>query len=149
MRRISINYLYLKKYKSIYSKYGLYYCQNGYLNFNRNDCKKENIYINGYFQSEHFFENQTNDIKSIFKTNEIKNDFLRIIQSTRNSVCLAMRFGDYINNLLHGVCNVQYYKNAIEIIKTKVENPFFFVFSNDLQMAYEILSNIRNILENQ
>ena len=38
---------------------------------------------------------------------------------------------------MHNVCTIDYYKRAIEIIKEKVENPTFYVFSDDKDWVIE------------
>ena len=47
-----------------------------------------------------------------------------------------MRRGDYVSNKktnsMHGVCSLDYYRNAIKTILKRVENPVFFVFSDDI-----------------
>jgi Glycosyl transferase family 11 len=100
----------------------------------------QNVYLSGYWQSEKYF-------KSIEKL--IRNDFsfkipmdaenLRIsseILST-NSVALHFRRGDYVSNpqtaTVHGVCEPEYYRAAIRYIEERVVNPYFFIFSDDIE----------------
>jgi len=60
-----------------------------------------------------------------------------------NSVSLHVRRGDYINSsnidLFGGVCTIDYYKNAINLILEKVDDCHFFVFSNDMKWVQENL----------
>jgi hypothetical protein len=58
-----------------------------------------------------------------------------------NSVSIHIRLGDYLNlsELYGNICTPEYYKNSIEVIKNRVENPVFFVFSNDVHAAIEML----------
>lgn len=58
-----------------------------------------------------------------------------------NSVSIHMRLGDYLNNdsLYGGICTPDYYKRAVDMIKETVENPVFFLFSNDVEEAARIL----------
>jgi len=52
-----------------------------------------------------------------------------------NSVSIHVRRGDYLNkdNIKNygNICTSVYYMEAIDIIKSKVENPTFFIFSDD------------------
>lgn len=51
-----------------------------------------------------------------------------------NSVSVHVRRGDYLqeaNKGLGSVCDELYYCRAIDYIKSKVENPHFFIFSDD------------------
>lgn len=66
----------------------------------------------------------------------------KIINS--NSISLHVRRGDYENNSsakrLHGgICTLNYYKQAIELVASRIKNPVFFIFSNDLKWARENL----------
>ena len=47
-----------------------------------------------------------------------------------DSVCVHIRRGDYIGNKRLEVCTEEYYKRAIELIKTKIRKPVFYIFSN-------------------
>ncbi|HOV15035.1 MAG TPA: alpha-1,2-fucosyltransferase, partial [Spirochaetota bacterium] len=67
-------------------------------------------------------------IKAINISNQIKNS---------NSVSIHVRRGDYVGNIktlnFHGVCEIDYYIDAINSIKQKVQNPLFFIFSDDIE----------------
>ena len=58
-----------------------------------------------------------------------------------NSVSIHMRLGDYLNNdsLYGGICTPDYYKRAVDMIREEVDNPTFFLFSNDVDEAARIL----------
>ncbi|MFA7284753.1 MAG: alpha-1,2-fucosyltransferase, partial [Candidatus Absconditabacterales bacterium] len=56
-----------------------------------------------------------------------------------NSIGLHVRRGDYVGSALGGICDKTYYENAIEFIKSKVQNPTFFIFSNDIQRCKDNL----------
>lgn len=56
----------------------------------------------------------------------------------KNSVSIHVRRGDYVNDLqwrkvLGDVCDLNYYLTAIDKISKKIENPFFVIFSDDMQ----------------
>ncbi|MDR3326575.1 MAG: alpha-1,2-fucosyltransferase [Prevotellaceae bacterium] len=61
--------------------------------------------------------------------------------SKTNSVSIHMRRGDYLKpeNLktLGSICTLDYYVRAIEFIRTRIENPEFVVFSDDMVWAKE------------
>lgn len=52
-----------------------------------------------------------------------------------NSVCIHLRFGDYLSEngklVYGGICTSEYYQKAIEVIKSHYSNPVFFVFSDN------------------
>lgn len=59
------------------------------------------------------------------------------------SVSIHVRRGDYINNSIvnkiHGVCSIDYYKNASELISQNIRNPIFYIFSDDINWCKKIL----------
>ena len=102
---------------------------------------KYNIaYFRGYFQSCNFL-GRLKDIHTIFcfkqekLSKQSKNIYSLIRQS--NSVSIHVRRGDYISekykSIFDGICTITYYPKAIEIIYSKVTNPSFFIFSNDIE----------------
>lgn len=118
--------------------------KNGYLDdnlvylFPGSINKFENIYLDGFWQSEKFFR----DIKDIIKKEfTIKNEpsllnknmIEKIIET--NSVSVHIRRGDFITNVAanqcHGVCSLDYYFTAIDTITESINNPHFYIFSDD------------------
>lgn len=62
--------------------------------------------------------------------NTYKNEILAV-----NSVFIHIRRGDYFSSLYvdrYGVCSTKYYLNAIEYVMRRVENPYFYIFSDDI-----------------
>lgn len=93
--------------------------------------------IHGGFQSVKFFEKHQDIIKNELK---LKNDpdesNKKMIEqiSSCNSVCVHIRRGDYLNpefKDILGFCTEKYYQNAIEKMNTLVEEPVYYVFSNN------------------
>lgn len=107
---------------------------------------RHSAYLKGYWQSEKYFGHIRDDILELF---EFKNlDFIEnadIIQKIRstNSVSVNLRLGDYINNeeykKIYFLCTKEYYKNALKYICAQVENPMFFVFSDEIEKTHEYL----------
>lgn len=103
----------------------------------------ENVYIDGYFQSEKYFA----DIEDILRNEfvpafEVSNDFKtwkKKIQES-NSVSIHVRRGDYLlkkNIEIHGILGVDYYKNAVSEMEEQIENPQFYIFSDDEKWCRE------------
>jgi hypothetical protein len=106
----------------------------------------DGVYLNGYWQSEKYFA----DIKNI-----IRNDFMpknfsegnstQLIQKikSKTSVCIHIRRGDYNTDPKtfqdHGLCSLDYYQKGISHIAQKIEEPTFFVFSDDISWAKDNL----------
>jgi hypothetical protein len=103
-------------------------------------------YLDGFFQSEKFFLGNKQLIRNLFtwtdSLNSINNTTAQHIAACQ-SVSLHVRRGDYLkpaNAALFGnICTPEYYNRAVEKIKSKVSNPVFFVFSDDVQWTREHL----------
>ena len=96
-----------------------------------------NIYLNGYWHSDKYFSNIR---KILVKEFTLKDDFgveadfaLSQILKYKNSVSMHVRQLDFLSNSYKYPCNISYYKKAIDFIKSKIENPKFFVFSNNIE----------------
>ena len=100
-------------------------------------------YLDGYWQSEKYFSSITEIIRNKFtfpSLDERNKIYLADIQNTE-SVSIHVRRGDYVNHSLHGgICDLDYYQKAIEYIKQKVKDPFFVIFSNDIEWCKQNLS---------
>lgn len=101
----------------------------------------------GYWQSEKYFKNIESDIRREFTLKKILDSkFDNIIEKINNtpSISVHIRRGDYINDpktkAFHNVCNLDYYSTAIDTIKAQVNNPTFFVFSDDIDWAEKNLN---------
>ena len=134
-----------RRWSWLYQKTGLFYCQDGYVDFQRNRCRKHDIMLKGYFQCPAFFDSCDEEVKVIFRDVPLKSmsvekiAFGEAIEKEDNPVCLAMRFGDYVKNPLHGVCTADYYLRAIKSLCEQVSHPRFFVFTNDSSIARTVL----------
>jgi len=100
----------------------------------------------GNWINERYFKHIEKELKEDFKfTNELKGKNLSISNKMReeNSVSIHVRRGDYVNTPLD-ILNIDYYKKAIRLIKEKVENPVFYIFSNDenyVKEKFDFLDN--------
>lgn len=99
---------------------------------------KENIYLDGYWQSEQYFIPFADKIREDFTFKlplSNKNADIAEKISQVNAVSLHVRRGDYVSNKKNafiGICSLDYYKIAVEKIKMQVDKPVFFVFSDDV-----------------
>ena len=54
-----------------------------------------------------------------------------------NSISLHVRRGDYISNpetrRILGFCGIDYYQKCIQMLASEVTDPYFFVFSDDME----------------
>ena len=108
----------------------------------------DNFYLEGHFESEKYFNDIQKDIQNEFSFKEkdyLKNNFFyrEIMRSNSVAICLRQ------NRFLEGrgkstILNkersekftfeqINYINKTIKLIKTKIEKPKFFLWSNDLQ----------------
>lgn len=91
-------------------------------------------HFDGFWQSEKYFMHNENILKKDLQfKNSIKGKNKKIAKDieNHNSVAMHIRRGDYLNYTKFGTCSVDYYKKAVELIEKNVENPKFFIFSDD------------------
>lgn len=104
----------------------------------------DGVYLDGYWQSERYFKDIEDIVRSEFEVKSPprgKNKELTELIKACNSVSLHVRRGDYVNNPqtheFHGICGVDYYKRCIEYFRGTVEEPYFFIFSDEPSWAKE------------
>jgi Glycosyl transferase family 11 len=96
-------------------------------------------YVNtDFFQSESFFNRNQITISNLQikeKYLEEAKQFLSKIQKNYTKVFIHVRRGDYISEFFLGERGIDlpksYFENAINLIKEKIENPFFIFLSDD------------------
>ena len=102
----------------------------------KNDC-----YYEGSWQNEQYFKDINENIRKAFSFKiefDSHNSSLlnKIISS--NSVAIHVRRGDYLlEDAYKNICDLPYYRNAINYIKNNIENPVFYIFSNDAEWCRE------------
>jgi hypothetical protein len=96
--------------------------------------------IYGYFQSSKYFNDISGEIRMLFDPNPIVKNvvaqkYADLLSSTDNKVIIHVRRTDYLagaNTSYHEVTTDKYYISAITLMKQKLHNPSFIVFSDDL-----------------
>lgn len=106
--------------------------------------KNRSYYFDGYFQNEKYFSQLYIKLSKDFLPKEpLPTKTIETIDviNEKNAISLHIRRGDYISdasiNAHHGVCDMDYYQKAINLISQNVENPHFFIFSDDPQWVKE------------
>lgn len=92
----------------------------------------------GYWQDQKYFTEVENQIRKDFRfINPLKGKNKKLLESiiNSNSISIHIRRGDYNNVEKNkksiGTCSPTYYKKAILHIKKFVDNPHFYIFSDD------------------
>lgn len=117
-----------------------------------NVMKQKKSFIEGIWQVEDYFKDIGDIVKKEFEfripNDPVNLDIIKKIQ-TSESVSIHVRRGDYLDpqwqKILGVIKTTNYYNNAISYLNTRVSNPFFFVFSDDVNWARENLG-IRNCI---
>jgi hypothetical protein len=96
----------------------------------------------GYWQSEKYFKNVESMIRADFTfTPKALKSMSDLIQSitANNSISIHVRRGDYVGNTTHPVCSLKFYQDSVHFCNSQVQNPLYFIFSDDISWAKENL----------
>ncbi len=120
----------------------------------------DDIYLEGYWQTEKYFEAVANQVRAAFDVDRLLmvqqaedmakagrtklqtkvQTYLRQITQTQ-SVSLHIRRGDYLTPenqaLFGGICTEAYYKEAVRLMREQYPGCRFFLFTNDKEWAKE------------
>jgi hypothetical protein len=95
----------------------------------------------GEWHSEKYFKEYAQIIRDNFKLKTPPSkkaaDLLQHINSV-NSVSLHLRGTDYVTgnkSAFHGTASPEYYSQAVALMREKVQNPHFFIFTDDTPWA--------------
>ncbi len=112
------------------------------LNFDQDILNlSDGVYLDGYWQSEKYFSKIDEIIRREFT---IRNPPMGIdrkiieLMTSCEAVSIHIRRGSYLMppyNQVHGICDLEYYQQCINLICKEVNDPHFFVFSDDPDWA--------------
>ncbi len=115
--------------------------EQSYFVFNENlfNCPS-NSYVYGFWQTEKYFIEVEDLIRADFTFKEPaigeNKVLLNCIMNDPKAVSLHIRRGDYVSvektSKIHGVCSMDYYEKAIALVVAKIEQPVFYIFSDDM-----------------
>ena len=124
--------LHLKE-KHLYVEYQMY---------DKGIFELDNKVLEGYWACEGYWGDRIPELRKQLefpKSDNPKNE--EMLEKIRNteSVSIHIRRGDYLNPenqaIYGGISTEEYYEKAISYIEEKVENPYFFIFSDDAEYA--------------
>lgn len=129
-----------KRFNKFANKWDVFLCENGYM---ENALSfKHDILLDGFFQSEKYFYDNRELIKETLSGRQFAElDSYPGIQEirNRNSVCISVKVEHNIGSSLYDVCSINYWKSAIDAIVEQVENPLFFICSDNVSFVLENL----------
>lgn len=133
---------YEKKWVDKLNNYGVYWFRRG--GWELKKCRYKNKILSGNFENPQYFDDIRDVLIKEFTPKsplEYKNEEIYDRIQKTNSICLSVRRGDFETNEniknLHSVCGKDYFEKAIDIIKNEIDNPNFFMFSDDIEWVKE------------
>ncbi len=101
-------------------------------------------YFDGYWQDSEYFTQIRDRIIALFKFEvsdvvPYENDMKK-----PDAVSLHVRRGDYVGSVFEKEVNDHYYRNAVKYVEKHVQNPHYYIFSDDkgyVRRAFEWLPN--------
>lgn len=100
-------------------------------------------HLSGYWQSEKYFARHADVIRRDFSLKKpyshLRQDVLSKILGVEAPISVHVRRGDYVTNqranAIHGTCEPDWYRRAMEIVMDRADKPTFFIFSDDPSWA--------------
>ena len=118
--------------------------------FNQHVFDNGDKYYDGYWQNYKYFENCKEVIIEAFSFKiPLNHNSSMILSSLSNSeqesVSIHVRRGDYLKSKNYaGLCGVDYYKRAIQYVNSQLNNPVYFLFSDDMAWSKEYITPMLN-----
>ena len=136
---------YEKKWVNILNKNGIYWFRRGGWELKKSTQRDK--FLSGNFEDPVYFDSIRDTLlKEFTPLHPILEKNLELYNNiqTMNSICISVRRGDFESNEifkgLHSLCSKEYFIKAIEEIKKHVNNPVFFMFSDDIRWVRENVS---------
>lgn len=106
------------------------------------------MYLSGYFACEKYYADILPELREMIRFPEIADARKRMANEeilkkirTSHAVSVHIRRGDYLqpeNAAMFGnICTEKYYESALNYMKEKIEDPHFFLFSDDIAYVKE------------
>ena len=95
-------------------------------------------YLHGYWQNERYFAESSDLLRDELRLRQppdSRTDVIRSRMANSNSVAIHVRRGDYLEQAdaprSHRVCGADYYHECLRLMVERVDDPRFFIFSDD------------------
>ncbi len=108
--------------------------------------KKDNYYIEGFWQSYKYYEKVLETLSeeiSLQDTTHLESVTKKINLDSLASVAVHVRRGDYLTaGDSVEVLRIDYYKDAVTHVKRYIENPKFYLFSDDIDWVKKEMGHL-------
>lgn len=113
-----------------------------------NKYKNYNTFYFGYWHFKDTILSSKKKILSFLVKDNLRNkkfSFFIKNKIKKNTCLIHLRGGDYLEKKFENfyVCDEKYYIQAIKLLKIKVKNPEFHIFTNDIVYAKKIIKKIK------
>ena len=133
-----------KAFGWMFSFFGIFIARYGYVDF-RFPAYLRHLPIRAYgcFECSRYFDSVKSILQEEFTPKEpplAKNSELYAMISESESVCVTIRRGDYLMDVFRDnfyLCTPEYFIDAMKIMKVRVPNARFFVFSDEPKWCEE------------
>lgn len=119
------------------------------LQFQAHFLETQTGYLDGYWQSEQYFESISDKICADFEFKPLKgpkNFELQQQLTQRESCSIHIRKGDYVGHPeLGSICDQAYYNNALNELDARHPHCLLVVFSDDIEFSKDLLKGRENI----
>ena len=108
--------------------------------------KERSFYIQGFWSDINYYLNDMDMLLEEFVFTEFsdsKNRELQEEMKERESVSIHIRRGDYVNSSFD-VTTLEYYKRAVAYMESKVGEPWFYFFSDDVKYVEKYFKDMKN-----
>ncbi|AGY81957.1 alpha-1,2-fucosyltransferase [Carnobacterium inhibens] len=117
----------------------------------RNEKILTDHYFIGFWQDVLYLQSVEEEIKEAFNFKNVaigkQNLELISLSESVESVSVHIRKGDYANNSdLSDICDLEYYEEAMKIIDSKVSEPLYFIFSDDIEWCKQKFGKRDNLI---
>ncbi|CCN35030.1 putative WblA protein [Vibrio nigripulchritudo SO65] len=107
-------------------------------------------YIDGYWQNQEYFNDFRSELLNKFNLNgKVSNhaiQYLKEITSVQNSVSIHVRRGDYLLLDVYRNLTLDYYSEAIKLVRITNPDSKFFIFSNDINWCKSNFKSVDNAI---
>jgi hypothetical protein len=107
------------------------------------DTSVPNLMIDGFWQSEKYFSDVSDIIRADFAFKApLPQQYSALVASmeAESSVCLHVRRDDYLDRGDNkGFIGNEYYRRSCEYIASQIDNPHFYIFSDEIDWCRENL----------
>jgi hypothetical protein len=115
--------------------------------YRKNLTKNTRAYMVGRYQEYYYMKNMREGLLTdfAFKQDMPKSVGMYYSEIIRNdSVSIHARRGDYTGAKEFDICSINYFRNAVNCISEIIENPVYYIFSDDLKWAKNNFNFLKN-----